>query len=84
MKQIFLMELGVDEETGVYQANVISTADNKGRTSESPNLKLLLVEVSKQIRKRQARNRKFPIAEPNRILTVDQAGVGAIITPGRN
>lgn len=83
MKKLFDVEIGHDEEKGFYRANVLSTAERKGKTIESVSLKLVMVEVSKVVRKRASLLRKFPPPEPSRIISIN-GGPSNLIVPARN
>lgn len=83
MKRLFYVEIGYDEEKGTYLANVVSVAENKGKSVEAMSLKLVMVEVSKILRKRNTQIRKFPLPEPSRIVSIN-GGTPNIIIPARN
>lgn len=83
MKKLFDIEVGHDAEKGIYLANVVSTAEAKGKTIEGASLKFVLVEVSKVVRKRASLLRKFPPPEPNRIISIN-GGPSNLIVPARN
>jgi hypothetical protein len=83
----FHVEIGFNDETATYLANVISTIDHKGMSFESPSLKVLLPQVGKAIRKREWHNRKFPPPEPSAIISINghNADTGPqLIVPARN
>lgn len=83
MKKLFDIEIGCDEDKGIYRANVVSSAEGKGKTIEAVSLKLVMVEVSKVVRKRAVHLRKFPLPEPSRIIGIN-GGTPSIIVPARN
>lgn len=83
MKKLFDIEVGHDEEKGIYRANLVSTAENKGKTIEGMSLKLVMIEVSKVVRKRASLLRKFPPTEPSRIIGIN-GGPSNLIIPARN
>jgi len=83
----FIVEIGCDDETNVYVANVISTVDNKGMSFDSPSLKALLPQIGKAICKRESHNRKFPPAAPSPIISINGHGADTgpqLIMPARN
>lgn len=71
VKKTFVIEVGEDEH-GLYYAIVKSVAEEKGRAVRAPNMRLLMTEVSKVVRKRSAHLHQFPLPDPSPIITLEQ------------
>lgn len=69
-------------ESGEWAAIVHSALENKQVSFVKPNLKPLLIEAYKRIRKRVLLNRRFPIEE-QRIITLAQSAPSIITPNGR-
>ncbi len=79
-----IFDIGIGEADGIYYALVYSLLDMKKTPYRSINLRILLGEVSKLVRRRNNYLHRFPLKEPSPIITLEQDRIynPRIITPG--
>lgn len=79
LSKLFQLDVGFNDETSTYQANVYSIVDKTVMAGANPNLRKLLTEVSKNMRKKEKQIKLFPLpqeteAEPSRIILAGTNG----------
>ena len=70
-KKIFSIDIAEDAQ-GFCYGIIKSTGEAKGTACRKPNMKLLMSELGKRVRKRSAFLHKFPLKEPSPIITLEQ------------
>lgn len=79
LSKLFQLDVGFNDETSTYQANVYSIVDKTVMAGTNPDLRKLLTEVSKNMRKKEKQIKLFSLpqeteAEPSRIILAGTNG----------
>jgi len=69
VKRIFAIDIG-ETETGLI-AVVKSIVESKAAIIKAPNMRLMMAEISKIVKKRRSYLRRFPFT-PSSILTIEE------------
>ena len=70
VKRIFAIDIG-ESETGLI-AVVKSLVENKAAVIKAPNMRLMMAEIGKIVKKRRSYLKRFPFI-PSSIMTVEES-----------
>ena len=71
IKKTFTIDIGEDG-TGMCYAIVKSVQEKKGRSVSGYNMRMLMLGVSKLVRRRYNHLQRFPLPDPSPIITLEQ------------
>lgn len=81
LKKLFQVDIGKDEETGRYHSHTFSLADKTIHLGVADSLKVLLLTLSKNLKKKNTKIRNFPL--PEEIPALEPARITIAGTNGR-
>lgn len=84
MKELFVVIISQDEQSGDYLAMIKSVEDGKGNVVRRPKLAQVLKAAVQRMSKRALHNRKFPPPPPSPIIRPNGNGDVRLIVPAHN
>jgi len=83
LKRIFTIDIA--EHAAGYYGVITSVAEEKALIIKAPTIRLMLAEISKQVKRRRVHLRRFPAPEKKRIITLDETTwLKRVVTPNGN